>query len=99
MFIKIDKVTAMKKFTLYTVLLLFISSLHAQQLPFFSQYMHNPYSINPAATGLNDQIPLVASYRKQWLSIPESPSVQYISAHLGQMHYTLWTPISSIIPC
>lgn len=44
--------------------------------------MHNPYSINPAATGINDEIPLAVSYRKQWMSIPESPSMQYISGHM-----------------
>lgn len=59
-----------------------LNGLNAQQLPFFSQYMHNPYSINPAATGINDQLNLAASFHKQWVSIPGSPSVQYISGHM-----------------
>jgi type IX secretion system PorP/SprF family membrane protein len=72
----------MKKLVIIVSLLVFLSGVYCQQLPFYSQYNLNHYAINPAATGINDELSLALSYRKQWVSIPESPSTQYLS---GQM--------------
>jgi type IX secretion system PorP/SprF family membrane protein len=72
----------MKKIVLLISFLVIINLANSQQMPFFSQYTLNHYAINPAATGIGDDIPLALSYRKQWASIPQSPSVQYISGHM-----------------
>jgi type IX secretion system PorP/SprF family membrane protein len=72
----------MKKLLIFSSFLIILNVINAQQMPFFSQYMHNPYAINPAATGINDELPLAACYRKQWASFPQSPSIQYISGHM-----------------
>jgi type IX secretion system PorP/SprF family membrane protein len=73
---------AMKKIFITISLLLFLSGAYCQQIPIFSQYNLNHYAINPAATGVNDELPMALSYRKQWVSIPESPTVQYLSAQM-----------------
>lgn len=73
----------MKKILLIAASFLAFNGIYAQQLPFFSQYMHNIYSINPAATGYNEEeLPIAFSARKQWAGFPESPAVQYLSAHV-----------------
>jgi type IX secretion system PorP/SprF family membrane protein len=71
----------MKKIFLLVSFVVILSRANSQQMPFFSQYTLNHYAINPAATGISDDIPLALSYRKQWVSIPQSPSVQYLSGH------------------
>jgi len=73
----------MKKLVLFTILVnCFVLGLYSQQIPSSSQYYFNHYSLNPAATGISDDLPLSFSYRKLWTGIPESPSVIYFS---GQM--------------
>jgi type IX secretion system PorP/SprF family membrane protein len=54
----------------------------AQQIPYFSQYQLNHYTINPAATGITDKIPVELSYRKIWAGLPGSPSVQFLSGDM-----------------
>ena len=72
----------MKKILLLFSALLILTTVKGQQLPFFSQYNLNHYVINPAATGTSDNFPVAFSYRKQWASIPQSPTVQYLSANM-----------------
>jgi type IX secretion system PorP/SprF family membrane protein len=72
----------MKKILLLLNFLLILSIANSQQMPFFSQYTLNHYAINPAATGTTDDLPLALSYRKQWASFPQSPTVQYLSGHM-----------------
>lgn len=54
----------------------------AQQIPNYSLYNMNHYLINPAASGTTDQIPVSASFRKMYAGIDNSPSVEYLSAHM-----------------
>lgn len=72
----------MKKIILLLSSLLILSTVNSQQLPFFSQYTLNHYAINPAATGTAEDLPVAFSYRKQWASLPQSPSVQYLSGNM-----------------
>jgi type IX secretion system PorP/SprF family membrane protein len=46
---------------------------HAQQNPQFSQYLQNPFVLNPAMTGVEDYIDLNASYRQQWTGLEGAP--------------------------
>jgi type IX secretion system PorP/SprF family membrane protein len=57
-------------------------SSFSQQIPNFSLYNKNHYLLNPAATGLSERIPVSVSYRKMWLGIDHSPSVQYLSGNM-----------------
>lgn len=51
----------------------------AQQISLSSQYLFNEMLVNPGATGTKDYIPIQASFRKQWVSFPGSPTTQAIS--------------------
>lgn len=69
---------------LMTALALFLltQGLIAQQIPYFSQYQMNHYTINPAATGTTDKIPVALTYRKLWAGLSGSPSVQCLSGNM-----------------
>lgn len=46
---------------------------HAQTFPFYSQYVFNPYVINPAFVAINRQAEINATYRRQWANIEDGP--------------------------
>lgn len=71
---------AMNRFLLLIVSLLVASAGFSQQLPQYSQYMHNPYVINPAAAGMNDFVDINMSFRQQWTGIDNAPRTYYLSA-------------------
>ena len=60
---------------------MFASTLKAQQLPLYSQYMMNAFLLNPGITGSVDYVPLRLTARQQWAGIKDAPSTQAISAH------------------
>ncbi|MCB0430646.1 MAG: type IX secretion system membrane protein PorP/SprF [Flavobacteriales bacterium] len=51
----------------------------AQQLGSYTQYMLNPYSINPGAAGSKDYYQLRLHYRNQWVGITDSPKTYSLS--------------------
>ena len=51
----------------------------AQQLAQFSQYLHNPIVINPATSGVNENLNLKLSYRNQWTGFTDAPNTYYVS--------------------
>lgn len=51
----------------------------AQQDGQFSQYMFNPFVINPAYAGSRDALSVLLVGREQWLSMPGAPSTQTLS--------------------
>ncbi len=55
------------------------TSLFAQQEQMYSQYMFNMTQINPAYVGNRAFNNVTALYRKQWVSIPGSPSTASLS--------------------
>ena len=55
------------------------STVSAQQISLSSQYLFNEMLVNPGATGTKEYIPIQASFRKQWVSFPGSPTTQAIS--------------------
>lgn len=57
--------------------------LSAQQLPLFSEYLHNSYLINPSLTGWEGIQAVSASYRHQWTGMPGAPR----TATLGYQQY------------
>lgn len=52
-----------------------------QQMTFNSQYMVNPYLLNPGAAGTFDYMPISTSFRQQWAGFKEAPKTQVLSAH------------------
>jgi type IX secretion system PorP/SprF family membrane protein len=62
----------------------FVSALgaaNAQQMQQLSQYLMNPYLINPAAAGLTDYVDLNLSYRAQWVGFDNAPRTYYLSGN------------------
>jgi type IX secretion system PorP/SprF family membrane protein len=71
----------MKKLAVIPIILLAGVELWGQQIPPLSQYIYNQYSINPAATGITENLPIAFTYRKLWAGISGSPSIQYLSGN------------------
>lgn len=71
---------AMKKHLLLAIMLLVVTAAFSQQLPQYSQYMHNLYVINPAAAGMHDHLDINMSFRQQWTGIDDAPRTYYLSA-------------------
>lgn len=60
---------------------LFAGAVSAQQRPQYTQYMINPYVLNPAVGGAENYIDLRAGYRTQWVNMEASPKTFYLSGH------------------
>jgi type IX secretion system PorP/SprF family membrane protein len=56
-----------------------LSSSFAQQMPQYSQYMRNQYTINPAAAGVYDFLDVTMSGRWQWVGFGDEPRTAYLS--------------------
>ena len=87
----------MKKIFVGLGLSLMASLGFSQQLFQTTQFMVNPYTLNPALAGSEDFLDIKAGYRNQWLGFEESdnhiggpiaPRTMYLSAHtaLGHAH-------------
>lgn len=86
----------MRKVVVSSILMCLASiSLQAQQLFQSTQFMTNPYTINPALAGSEDFIDIKAGYRSQWAGLDDSnlgsnvaPRTTYLSAHsaIGKPH-------------
>ncbi len=70
-----------KTLFLVSVITLFATSLSAQQVPLYSQYMLNGFLLNPGIAGSVNYIPIRLTARQQWTGIEGAPSTQAISAH------------------
>ena len=57
-------------------------SLAAQQVPQYSLFSLNKYNFNPAYAGLDNSLSITGVYRKQWVDLPGSPTIQTVNAHL-----------------
>jgi type IX secretion system PorP/SprF family membrane protein len=74
------KPNAMNRYLLLFILILVARIGVAQQLPQYSQYMHNQYIVNPAAAGMNDYLDINLSFRQQWAGMSDAPRTYYLSA-------------------
>ena len=72
----------MKQTITYLFIWLAGFSLSAQQAPQYSLFALNKYNFNPAYAGLDNSLSITGVYRKQWVSLPGSPSIQTVNAHL-----------------
>jgi len=72
----------MQKTLLSLTFFVFITSAtYAQMDPLYAQYLNNPLTINPAYTGINNDLNISVTYRKQWAGFDGSPSTVNASAH------------------
>jgi len=53
----------------------------AQQQGLYSNFLLNGYMYNPALAGIEDHLDLKASFRRQWMNLPGSPTTMYASLH------------------
>ena len=76
---------------LLMVLLLSFGSLQAQREPFYTQYMYNIGSFNPAYVGSVENTDFNLLYRAQWIDIPGAPlTIRFgINAPLGNRKHGL----------
>lgn len=71
----------MKKIAIITTFAALTTCGYTQQLQQLSQYLQNPYVINPAAAGVTDYVDLNLSFRQQWVGFTNSPQTFYFSGN------------------
>lgn len=71
----------MKKIVSIIILLCGVYVASAQQEQQYSQYMINPYTINPAVGGTEDFFDVKAGFRTQWVGLEGAPRTFYLSGH------------------
>ena len=71
--------------------LVFLSSamVYGQQLPQYSLYMLNPFSINPAYAGVENQVEIRSQNKYQWTGISDAPRTYNLSFTNTAMGTTL----------
>lgn len=70
----------MKKVILVLSLIIGFSCFStAQQLPLYSQYMHNPFILNPAVAGTYHYFQARLMSRLQWIGFPDAPVTNSLS--------------------
>ena len=57
------------------------NSAHAQQDAIYSQYMFNPFAINPAYAGSRNSYSAVLLHRSQWVGLAGAPTTQSFAIH------------------
>ncbi|MDG2425021.1 MAG: PorP/SprF family type IX secretion system membrane protein [Flavobacteriales bacterium] len=62
---------------------LFTTDVNAQQVPRRSQFIHNPFLLNPAMAGIQPGTFTSANYRNQWAGFDGAPTTFSISAAMG----------------
>lgn len=79
----------MKKIILFFLFVIAIVQLNAQQRPHYTQYVINPFIINPAIAGIDNYIDLKMAVRDQWVGINGAPKTTYLSIHgpIGKNDY------------
>jgi type IX secretion system PorP/SprF family membrane protein len=68
-------------FALIAACVILTPSVQAQVDPLYSQYLNNPFLINPAYGGMNKSMNLMVGYRKQWAGFDGSPTTISATGH------------------
>lgn len=65
--------------------------LFGQQRPHYTQYVINPFIINPAIAGIDNYTDLKVSARDQWVGLKGAPRTSYVTIHapLGKNDYRI----------
>ncbi|HMQ00369.1 MAG TPA: type IX secretion system membrane protein PorP/SprF [Cyclobacteriaceae bacterium] len=69
----------------YSFLLIFVLGIkaYAQQDPVYSQYIFNPFLLNPAYSGFSKDLNAMGAYRVQWAGFDGSPVTMSASANMS----------------
>ncbi len=70
----------LKRFIVFGMLLI-ASTVSAQQLPQFTQYVYNTMSVNPAYAGSRETFSATALHRNQWAGLDGNPTTSTLSVH------------------
>lgn len=65
------------------MVLLCARGARAQQDPTYTQYLNNPFVINPAYAGLNDRFNANIQYRSQWSAVEGHPETFNFNSHVS----------------
>ena len=78
-----------KKFLVVGLMVMIGVVAAAQQRPHYTQYILNPYVLNPALTGIENYTDIKLSYRNQWVGFPGAPQTVYATIHtpIGKEDY------------
>ncbi|MCW3467597.1 PorP/SprF family type IX secretion system membrane protein [Chitinophaga nivalis] len=84
----------MKKIVLTGWVVLMALWTHAQQQPHYTQYIMNPFIINPAVAGIENYWDLRLSHRHQWVGMKGAPVTTYLTLHgpLRKSEYAAASP-------
>lgn len=63
----------MKRVVLFLGVFVAYIQVNAQQIPLYSQYMHNPFILNPAVAGTYNYFQARLMSRLQWIGFPDAP--------------------------
>ncbi len=78
----------MRKILVLLFILITFSAV-AQQDAILNQYMFNKTLINPAYTGTQKSISMVAVHREQWVAMPGAPQTSSFSIHSPLQYYNM----------
>jgi len=80
------------------LLLLSICSeqVRAQQDPMYTQYMHNPLTVNPAYAGSTDMLSAMFLAREQWVGFEGAPKSRTLTMNVPVSRYNLGTGFAFI---
>lgn len=67
---------------LVTIFIFISFATQAQQDAIYSQYLFNPFAINPAYAGSRDAVNIVIVNRSQWTGLDGAPTTQTASGHV-----------------
>lgn len=90
------KIDLKKGIVILLMLLFNIWNATAQQDPMFTQYMHNPVSINPAYAGSRGTLNFVALDRMQWVGLEGAPKTLTLSVNSPFLGYNVGIGLSLI---
>lgn len=63
--------------------------MHAQQLPYYTQFKPGNIFLNPAVAGTKRLVDARINYRRQWVGFPDAPITQSIAVNSRLMKGTL----------
>ncbi len=63
-------------------LTIFLCTSNAQQNPQFTQYLQNPFVVNPGMTGVEEYLDFTLAYRNQWTGFEGAPRTATLSINV-----------------
>ncbi len=78
-----DQFFASQRFFLFFILMISMLVSNAQQDPTYSQYLNNPFTINPSYAGINNRFNANIQYRSQWSGVQGHPETFNFNSHVS----------------